>query len=77
MPADQPLTVFASSEDGKWVHLSIQHETFDENVFRQDWHKAVEAAYVVGDDGDVAAICDILRRRGWNISGIRTVSVRF
>jgi hypothetical protein len=51
MPADRPLTVFASSEAGEWVNLSVRSDTFDENVFRQDWHKAVEAAYVVGDDG--------------------------
>ncbi len=77
MPAEQTLTVFASSDGGEWVNLSVCNDTFDENVFRQDWHHAVEAAYVVGDEGDVAAICDILRRRGWNISGIRTVCVRF
>ncbi len=77
MPADKTLTVFASSEGGGWVNLSVCNDTFDENVFRQDWHKAVEAAYVVGDDGDVAAICDILRQSGWYISVIRTVSVRF
>jgi hypothetical protein len=77
MPAEQTLTVFASSDGGEWVNLSVGNDTFDENAFRQDWHYAVEAAYVVGDEGDAAAICDILRQNGWNISGIRTVSVRF
>jgi hypothetical protein len=77
MPTDQTLTVFASNEGGEWVNLCVRNGAFDENVFRLDWHKAVEAAYVVGDEGDVAAICDILRQRGWYISGIRTISVRF
>ena len=77
MPADQRLTVFASSDGGGWVNLSVCNALFDEDVFRQDWNAAVAAAYVVGDDGDVAAICDILRERGWHISVVRTVSVRF